>query len=335
MMRLQLIILVISPKQMSISQRTFQRHRVRLLRQEAIGANLLTHKARWLWIKKRVLACNGNERSLEDLRQFIRLIPWPFKPEAVDVIVKDSTRFAKAFDAAAHSVAKNTLLIRKAKRRWPIKGYCERILSLQFSEDNKCKCPLHVGHSGNLQFVIENERWCCFGNSPPDPGRENRSGDVVDLHRIVKGFATNEEAAKDLLAMPLDKPLSSATRTPCLQPSPRKTMVDDRLVARALRESTFEKDKVSRETIKHSKAKDFAKLLVERILESDDSPIVGYREKSPVMGDNAKWALAKCPDKLQYLWCCTAVSAIKAKDWRSSPNGLHSVKLTKEKYDKL
>ena len=173
-----------------------QKDRVQLLRREALRAELHTFKQKDQWLTDKVLACNGDEEALEDLRELMRRMPWPFKPQSIDAIRWNSEQekqLAKAFDQV-DTVAQ---MIDKAKAKWPIRFYCEHVLGLKFDQQGKCKCPLHDGKS-LTSFVIDEQtgRWFCFGNCPPRAGEEHRSGDVIDLHGIVKGVSPKVAVAR-------------------------------------------------------------------------------------------------------------------------------------------
>lgn len=159
---------------------------------------------------------------------------------------------------------------------------------------------MHVGHSANLQFVIDEEvgRWYCFGNCPPAPGVDYRSGDVIDLHRIVNGFAI-DEAVKDILELPMDMQRSAPSRT-FFCSKRQKTTVDRKLIARVLQESSFPKN------AEKAEAKDFAELL-EEILRPDDLPIVSSNLRTMRIGAQAREWLRRRPEALRYLVCSTAL----------------------------
>jgi hypothetical protein len=172
-----------------------------LLRREALRAELHTFKAKDQWLTEKVMACNGNEHQLDDLRELLRVMPFPFTPASIDAIRRSKEK-RKAFDSI-----ETVDDIAKVKRKWPVRHYCERVLGLTFDKEGKCKCPLHDGDS-KTAFVIDEQtnKWFCFGNCPHDPGKDHRQGDVIDLHGIVKGLSNNKEAVEELLAMPTTQP---------------------------------------------------------------------------------------------------------------------------------
>jgi hypothetical protein len=290
-------------KHISISQRTLQKHRVQLLRREALRLHTHTFKEKDEWLTAKVMACNGNEEALEDLRELLRVMPFSvFMPASVDAIRHSREKLeklGKAFDAI-ETIGQR---IQRAKAKWPLRVYCEQVIGLSFDQQRKCKCPLHVGHSGNRQFVIDEQtnKWFCFGNCPPDPGKDYRSGDVIDLHRIVKDLRSQKEAVEDLLA--IDR---TATLPSSYKPKPSlletvKAAKDEQLIATALRRCAD----VTRESIamrEPATAADFAKYL----LQTQERLVVARTKYAALIGQRAVRALRRAPERLQYLCCSTA-----------------------------
>ncbi len=287
------------------SQATRQRHRVQLLRREALRARLDTFKAKDEWLTAKVLACDGDEQALEDLRELLRVMPFPFKPASIDAIRRYKEK-RQAFDTI-DTVEK---LIERVKERWPIRYYCEHVLGLTFDRYNSCKCPLQDGHT-LTSFVIDEKtgQWFCFGNCPQDPGKNYRSGDVIDLHRIVKRLSHNKEAVKDLLSMPRtgQHHLIKTERRVGVEAVKAKSDKDEKLIATVLTEMKHVNEAyvLARSSRKRS-AYAFAGIFL-HILREDDLPVVfKVSFKVPVIGGAARRLLLRQPQTLEYLRCSTA-----------------------------
>ena len=276
--------------------------------QEARAANLVMWKYRCKWLEQKL---RNDPSHVEALSKVVRRMGWTSISVSglAEYVAKQKAK-GKGLAAKFNAIAAATPW--SVKRKYPIKAYCERYLGLKFT-GKKCECPLHDGHSGNLQFVINEatSRWYCFGDCPPDPGHDHRSGDVIDLHRIVKGLASNEAALKDLVTVDLDVGLvgprpnlfssSSKPKTPkAVAPKPKTPKpVDTELVSKILADM----ENVNLNSPNGATAFDFAKLMLERILRPDDKPIVFFdkRELPRIVGRRARRLLERMPDKLQYL----------------------------------
>jgi hypothetical protein len=179
--------------------------------QEARDAKLISYKQRMAWLEAKLWA-DTSSNHVEALSKVVRRLGW------TSISVKGLAEYVKRKQKAKNTTLANRfnavsqMTYWNVKRKYPIKAYGERYLGLVFDRNDHCKCPLHDGHTDTSFVVDEDEqRWYCFGDCPPDPGRKHRSGDVIDLHRIVKGLPDNEAALKDLLTIALDAGLVGRT----------------------------------------------------------------------------------------------------------------------------
>jgi hypothetical protein len=282
--------------------------RVRLLKREAIRYDPQTYRARGEWLKEKVVACKDNPRSLDDLRELVQRLPWSYQPTVIDLFLEEDGG-TEEFDAVGIETP-----IEQARKRWPIREYCEEILALRFKH-RKCKCPLHNGDS-ETSFVIDEESgdWFCFGHCPADPGKNYRRGDVVDLHRIVNQFESELEASKDLL--------SAKPKTHRLEPGqhsflPVKRKVENKaekkLLARVLASSSQVTDDLIRQasSLKSPSAVDFGDWLLRQSVTGH--LIVARSKYEALVGRRARRAISTAADRLQYLCCSTAKTESRHK----------------------
>jgi hypothetical protein len=281
--------------------------KVKLLKQEAIRNDPYTFKERGQWIRKKVIACNGDEQALDELRDLLGRLPWSYKPITIDNFLKHiklDLKLSQEFDSISA-----LMTIQEIETRFPIQWYCEEILKLRF-KDLKAKCPLHDGKS-DTSFVIDPATgvFTCFGGcEPKEEEEEHLTGRVIDLHQRAFTFQTWSEAKKSLEKMAPTGNYVTKDNTPPLfrQPSKPKTVVDDRLVSRILSRCAVVKLVKCEAT-----AFDFSRLLLEKILRPEDKPIVFLNKKWPIIGAKARLELQERPQELQYICCSTAKSAFR------------------------
>ena len=272
----------------------------RQLLKEASTLTFATWKEQVAWVREKIKA---NPDELDSLAHVVRRMGWPFK---VGVMAERITKGKAVAEKFKDVVATPVLTINELKARFPIKEYCENYLGLHFNENNKCRCPFHNGKS--TSFVIDPGMniFTCFGGCPPKDGREFLTGDVIDLHQFAFKLP-NLSAAKASLEKLAASDAGQLTPKPVLFSAPERVRpVDEELVSKVLAECSQVALASSGAT-----AFDFAKLLLDRILHSDDKPIVFVNQKWPIIGFAARAKLRQRPDELQYLCCSTALRAIR------------------------
>ena len=253
---------------------TLERH----LLKEATTLTFASWKAQVTWGRKTVKAYPND---LDVITEVVRRMGWDFK---VDCIAERIAKGKVAAEKVKAIVSAPMMTMTELKAMIPIKWYCEQILKLTFSADNKCKCPFHNG-KGTTSFVIDPKGgiFTCFGGCPPKEGKDHLTGDVIDLHQRAFNLASLSAAKQSLEQLDAGKgkaiPIPLFV-TPAFEP---KSKVDEELVSKVLMEDLGEP------TISPNgaTAADFAKLLLRRS-KPEDKPIVFVNQKWPIIGVAAR-----------------------------------------------
>ena len=193
----------------------------------------------------------------------------------------------------------NAVLTFAEAKQMRLRDYCVNHLKMTFV-GNYSYCPMHGGHTGH-SFMINDktQKWQCWsecpqkcprhGSKPYDKDRPcTCRGDIIDLQRLPK-LPISERTGK----RPTDKACFAKRKSEQPQLSLRHLPAID------LR---------SHSPIKHPEAKDFANWWL-GILQPEDLPIVFETKYQAIIGDRAKRALSKCPQRMQYLCQSTGIDS--------------------------
>jgi len=225
-------------------------------------------------------------------------------PKAVNYKLREA--LAEAFN--------QTIIFAQQKKLFPdLREYCEKVLKLKF-RGSHARCPLHRERKG-MAFYIDDctQKWRCWGKCED-------WGDVLDLHRALFAFATKQEAIDSLLSLGLKQ------GHPCLDSLPqRRAAAAVALNEKRLRRIWRQYARVGREYVRERSpvhqptAADFAQLLLE-LMDRGELPIVFVQDVyTPLIGQRARRALEKWPERIQYLCCCTARQVDGRTGPRTSP----------------
>ena len=204
----------------------------------------------------------------------------------------------------------NLLIFAQQKKLFPdLREYCEKFLGMKF-QGNHARCPLHREKKGRA-FHLRGQKWYCFGKCRR---RWKWGGDVLDLHQTIFEFATKQEAMDSLLSLQLRRSdcrdLLPRRRTP---PAPEVALNEKRLARLWRQYARVDREFLAkRSPVPQPSARDFAEILLE-LMDRGELPIVfaaaadlRYPFANPLIGQRARRALERGPERLQYLCSCTA-----------------------------
>jgi hypothetical protein len=252
-----------------------------------------------------------------------------------DEQVKQKLSRAEKFDSV--------LTFQQQKARFPeLRQYCETNLGLTFKGDYSY-CPIHVGHTGHSFEVTDaTQKWHCWskcrdrcarhGNGESDRTQPcTCRGDVLDLHMLCFEFESKREAIASLInGSESLKGRAAKFLLLTVKPKakPAKFVVNERLVARALRGFAFATpDYVrSKSDIRNPVASDFAQMLLRQFLAATYLPIVFFTKYKAIIGRRAVDALQRIPDRLQYVGRWTARSEKGSNPKKRGSNTLDNLK---------
>ena len=184
-------------------------------------------------------------------------------------------------------------------KKQSIRDFCVNQLKMTF-QGTYSYCPMHGGHTGHsFQINNQTQTWQCWSECREKCLRHSAKpyektkpctcrGDIIDLQRLPK-LPISQRTGQNRT----DKSFLSEKKRQQQQPE---------LSLRHLPKVDLRKQS----PVRNPEAKDFADWWL-GILKPEDLPIVFETKYRAIIGDRARRALAKCPQRMQYLCQCTGI----------------------------